>query len=157
MRSARALLAWSLSETARVRAASWAASLALFALALLLAAQRFPNSFAAMGAADLAAIEVAIEARPPEQAKTTPQRAPRRTAFAAPSRAAEQQSAAAVAVRLWSYDAQGRILFANADQYRRCLDARARGREEADCPSAADHAGLALEPGAEDYAALSRL
>ncbi|MBI3437650.1 MAG: hypothetical protein HY054_03175 [Proteobacteria bacterium] len=48
--------------------------------------------------------------------------------------------------RLWSYDALGQIVFDRAEQYRRCLNARAAHHNEADCPEPHDPHPLALRP-----------
>jgi hypothetical protein len=151
---AGALSAWRPSELTRVRAASWAGAALLAALALMLAAQRFPNAYGPAGGAEIAAIDVMIEQRARFDPPRPPKPAPRQVAYAPPSPAAAR-TGAGLSVRLWSYDSSGRILFANAEQYNRCIAARAQGRDEADCPSAAARGDLALAPGARDYADLS--
>lgn len=46
--------------------------------------------------------------------------------------------------RLWVEGPGGALLFANEDRYRRCVRARQRGIDEADCPSAGDPRPIAF-------------
>lgn len=48
-------------------------------------------------------------------------------------------------VRLWVNDPAGAIVFRNAGRFHRCVAARARGVEDADCPSASDLRQMLLE------------
>jgi hypothetical protein len=43
---------------------------------------------------------------------------------------------------LWTYDAQGRIVFRTDEQLVRCTNARRAGREEADCPSSFERTAM---------------
>jgi hypothetical protein len=62
--------------------------------------------------------------------------------------AASDQQNHALALRLWTYSPSGQIVFDWSDQYQRCVAARARRREEADCPSAYETRELVVRDGA---------
>ncbi|HVZ98704.1 MAG TPA: hypothetical protein VG841_00150 [Caulobacterales bacterium] len=49
-------------------------------------------------------------------------------------------------LQLWRYTASGEILFETWDQHRRCTEARARRRDESDCPSFLDRTPIARTP-----------
>ena len=48
-------------------------------------------------------------------------------------------------VLLWVNDPSGAIVFRNANRFHRCVLARSRGVEDADCPSASDLRQMVLE------------
>lgn len=48
-------------------------------------------------------------------------------------------------VRLWLNGPAGEIVFMSAERYARCIDARARRRDDADCPSASDRRRMVLD------------
>lgn len=49
---------------------------------------------------------------------------------------------------LWTYDAQGRIVFRTDEQLERCTNARNAAREEADCPSSFERTPMISREGA---------
>lgn len=59
---------------------------------------------------------------------------------------------------LWTYDTFGRIVFRSDEQLARCLSARSRGREEADCPDSSDRTPmLSSEGGRRRYSENGKL
>jgi len=134
-------------EIARVRWASRGASLALAALALLLAANTRAPLVSPYGGAGEAGIIAMIEPEPEPQARATRRRPVLVEANAMPDRGATGAGAAVMPL-LWINTADGRILFPRREQYQRCLAARRRGVNEADCPSPSETRELAYSANA---------
>lgn len=121
-------------DIARVRWASRGASLAVAALALLLAANtRAPLVSRFTGAGEAGVIAM-IEVEPEPQARVTRRRPVVVEANVTPDQGATGAGAAVMPL-LWINTDDGRILFPRREQYERCLSARRRGANEADCPS----------------------
>lgn len=128
----------------RIRLYSRLAALALFAIvALAAAALRVPRPQERLAALSVTSYLVAA----PEPRRQTP---PRKQApnAAAHARVADLDASpsTAPAPRLWSYNQAGQIVFDHAEQYRRCVQARASHTNEADCPEPHDPHPLALRP-----------
>lgn len=66
---------------------------------------------------------------------------------ATPAAAAKPENGVGADVRLWLNDPAGDIVFVNAERYARCVAARARRVEDADCPSAGDRRRMVLDRG----------
>ena len=127
----------------RIRLYSRLAALALFAIAFVAAsALRVPRAQERLAAPSVTSYIVAA----PEPRRQTP---PRKTAPNEPAHAIASAYLAPPSSppRLWSYDAAGQIVFDHAEQYRRCVEARAARHNEADCPEPHDPHPLALRPG----------
>lgn len=129
-------------DIARIRWASRGAALAIAALALLLAAQtRAPLVSPFQGAGEAGVIAM-IEVEPEPQARVTRRRPVVVEANVTPDQGATGAGAAAMPL-LWTNTADGRILFPRREQYERCVAARRRGANEADCPSPSETRELA--------------
>ncbi len=125
----------------RIRLYSRLAALALFAIMLVavlgLRVARVKERFASSSVTSYIVAAPLPDRQPP----------PRKAAPSEPTHtlaAAFLSAPSSPPPRLWTYDAAGQIVFDHAEQYRRCLQARAAHHNEADCPEPHDPHPLAL-------------
>lgn len=120
------------------------AALLALVVATLLSSVRLPLA-PAMGSGDEFSVEIvrkraedaiaAFAATAGASADVTVQRAT----------ASPIDTGAGMDVRLWLNGPQGEIVFVSAERYARCIDARARRMDDADCPSASDRRRMVLD------------
>lgn len=131
------------SELWRVRAASYGAACCAAFLVLVVALMpvRSRVAFETMPAAHAVIVTEAPRlVHTPEVQRETP-------ADAVVRARARTDVADGPAARLWTYSASGQIVFDWAEQYERCMMARARRASEADCPDPNETRELVLREG----------
>lgn len=123
-------------------------ALALAALTALIFLHRFSVVTPGQRGEGSTVVSISIETLPSVRPAPKPERRPpprepiTYTEAAAPAQPAPT-GGPGEPYQLWTYSS-GRIVFANADQYQRCREARARGSEAADCPPATDRHEMIL-------------
>jgi len=126
----------------RIRLYSRIAALAVAAIAVLAASalrvQRTPEHFGSLS------ITSYIVTAPEPHRETPPRKPPPTEPARAVAAAFIGPSSAPPPARLWSYSADGQIVFDHLEQYRRCVAARAARHNEADCPEPHDPHPLVL-------------
>lgn len=126
-----------------VRVLSWLSACALAALAAL-ALQRALPPVLDDGVEPLPIAFATLDLpRPPQR-----EHSPRVANTTDPSATITAPAASGVELRLWTYGARGEIVFADAEQFDRCIEARRRRREASDCPGAEETAVMTFDPAA---------
>ena len=132
--------------SSRIRLYSRLAALTLAAIVVAgvsaLRIQRAPEHFGSL------TVTSYIIAAPETRRETPPRKPPPEQVTRAVAAAAYiGPPSSAPPARLWTYDTQGQIVFDRAEQYRRCVAARAARHNEADCPEPHDPHPLTLRAG----------
>ena len=137
------------AELFKVRLAARAGALALAALTVMLALRPLAPAFIAESGQGAPAINAALEARAAEPLR--PRRRQPRFEYLAERASAPGggEAQGVLTLRLW-IETPSRIVFDNSPQYRRCVEARARRHDEADCPSAQDRRAMVLREDARE-------
>lgn len=133
-----------LSESRMVALASRAAALGVAALVVALVGLfeiETPGGGLSLPVVNAVMIAPTVQA-PREARQALPRRAEIAVASASTTNDGEPEWP-----HLWTYDAQGRIVFRTNEQLARCSNARQRGREEADCPSSFERTPMVSRQG----------
>lgn len=126
-----------------VRVLSWLGACTLAALAVLALRHALPPPFDD----DADAAPVAFVALDLPRPQPRPRTAPVANTTDR-SAVATAPAASGIELRLWTYGARGEIVFADAEQLGRCIEARRRRREASDCPGAEETAVMRFDPAA---------
>jgi hypothetical protein len=133
------------SSALEVRLISRACALLLaLIVSLLLSTVRLPSA-AAPGEGGDFSIEV-VRQRAEETAMAMANAVAPTAAAAQPARPGTSETGIGIDIGLWTEGPTGELVFASAERYARCVAARARGLEDADCPSAVDRRRMVLDP-----------